>query len=52
VREVISPIEDLWLRSHEVLLPAVAGVDDAASLPGPSDDFCEADPERGAVTPD
>jgi hypothetical protein len=43
VREVISPVEDLWLRSHEVLLPAVAAVNDAASLPGTSDEFREAD---------
>jgi hypothetical protein len=52
VREVISPVEDLWLRSHEVLLPAVAGVNDAASLPGTSDDFGEADRELTALTHD
>jgi hypothetical protein len=52
VREVISPVEDLWLRSHEVLLPALDAVNDAASLPGTSDDFREADRERVLITHD
>ncbi|GAA3336266.1 hypothetical protein GCM10020358_07750 [Amorphoplanes nipponensis] len=52
VREVISPVEDLWLRSHEVLLPAVAAVNDAASLPGTSDDFRQADRDRPPITHD
>ncbi|GID92655.1 hypothetical protein Adi01nite_20670 [Amorphoplanes digitatis] len=38
VREVVSPVEDLWLRSHEALLPAMAAVNDAASLPGTYDE--------------
>jgi hypothetical protein len=35
------------LRSHEALLPAMAAVNDAASLPGTSDEFAEADPHAG-----
>ncbi|GLW32607.1 hypothetical protein Areg01_55450 [Actinoplanes regularis] len=44
VREVVSPVQGLWLCGHEMALPVAVGGQNGASLPGASDTSASGEP--------